>query len=427
LTGTTLVVFTVTLFLVSYAFIIAEKIHRTIIALAGAAVMVVAGVLDQRQAIDNIDFNTLGLLVGMMIIVAITKESGVFEFLAISAVKLAKGKPMAILIWLAAMTAFVSAFIDSVTCILLVIPVTISIAQKLNISPIPIVFAEIMLCNIGGAATLIGDPPNIMIGSAAGFDFGDFVRNMAPVLVVIAAVTLIFLYIAFRKALAKADTSEFHVMDINPWDEIKDRPLMIKSLLVLLLTIICFIFHHSLHMESATIALTGAALLFLLARPNPEHVLRAVEWPVIFFFIGLFVLVGGLKAVGVLHALAQGAINITGGELLPTGMSVLWISAIASAFVDNIPFTATMIPLIQDMGALGHIVHMDAIWWSFALGACLGGNGTILAASANVVAVGMLEEHGYKLTFLRFMKLGFPLMIISIAISAVYLYIFYLT
>jgi len=427
LTGTTLVVFTVTLFLVSYAFIIAEKVHRTIIALVGGAVMVIAGVLDQHQALENIDFNTLGLLVGMMIIVAITKESGVFEFLAISAVKFAKGRPMAILIWLSAMTAVVSAFIDSVTCILLVIPVTISIAQKLNISPIPLVFAEVMLCNIGGAATLIGDPPNIMIGSAAGFGFGDFVRNMAPVLVVIAAVTLVVLYFTFRKEFAKADVKEFHVMDINPWDEIKDKSLMIKSLCILMFTIICFIFHEALHMESATIAMTGAALLFLLARPNPEHVLRAVEWPVIFFFVGLFVLVGGLKQVGVLHVLAQGVINITGGELLPTGMAVLWVSAIASSFVDNIPFTATLIPLIRDMGELGHIVHMDAIWWSFALGACLGGNGTIVAASANVVAIGMLDEHGYRLTFLRFMKLGFPIMIMSIAISAVYLYLFYLT
>jgi len=412
---------------VSYAFIIAEKIHRTIIALVGAAIMVVAGVLDQHKAIENIDFNTLGLLVGMMIIVAITKESGVFEFLAISAVKAAKGKPMAILIWLSAMTAFVSAFIDSVTCVLLVIPVTISISQKLNISPIPIVFSEVMLCNIGGAATLIGDPPNIMIGSAAGFGFMDFVRNLAPVLVVIAAITLVCLYFMFRKSFEKSDVRETHVLEINPWEEIKDRGLMIKSLIVLGITIAGFILHEVLHMESATIALAGAALLFILARPNPEHVLKAVEWPVIFFFIGLFVLVGGLKEVGVLHALAEQAIGITGGETLPTGMMVLWVGSIASAFVDNIPFTATMIPLIQDMGALGHIANMDAIWWSFALGACLGGNGTIVAASANVVSIGMLEEHGYRLTFIKFLKWGFPLMIMSIAISAVYLYIFYLT
>jgi len=427
LEGTTLVVFTVTLFLVSYAFIIAEKIHRTIIALVGAAIMVVSGVLDQIKAIENIDFNTLGLLVGMMIIVAIMKESGIFEFLAISAVKAAKGKPMAILIWLSAMTAVVSAFIDSVTCVLLVIPVTISISQKLNINPIPIVFSEVMLCNIGGAATLIGDPPNIMIGSAAGFGFSDFVRNMAPILVVIAAVTLVCLYFMFRKSFAKSDVQATHVLDINPWDEIKDKKLMIKSLIVLSITIAGFILHEVLHMESATIALAGAALLFILVRPHPERVLRAVEWPVIFFFVGLFVLVGGLKEVGVMHVIAEQAIELTGGETLPTGMMVLWVSSLASAFVDNIPFTATLIPIIQDMGQLGHIVNMDAIWWSFALGACLGGNGTIVAASANVVAVGMLEEHGYRLSFLTFMKRGFPLMVMSIAISAVYLYFFYLT
>jgi len=389
--------------------------------------MVVAGVLDQAQAIESVDFNTLGLLVGMMIIVAITKESGVFEFLAISAVKAAKGKPMAILLWLSAMTAVVSAFIDSVTCVLLVIPITISISQKLNISPIPIVFSEVMLCNIGGAATLIGDPPNIMIGSVAGFSFMDFVRNLAPVLVVIAAITLICLYFKFRKTFAESEVREVHMLDINPLDEIKNKGLMIKSLLVLGLTITGFILHDVLHMESATIALAGAALLFLLARPKPDRVLKDVEWPVIFFFIGLFVLVGGLKEVGVLHVIAEGAIGLTGGELLPTGMMTLWITSIASAFVDNIPFTATLIPVIRDMGELGHIANMDAIWWSFALGACLGGNGTIVAASANVVAVGMLEDHGYKLSFLRFMIWGFPLMILSIAISAVYLLLFYLT
>jgi len=427
LEGTSQVIFTVIIFLVCYAFIITEKVHRTIIAALGGAIMVVSGVLDQHTALENIDFNTLGLLVGMMIIVAITKESGVFEFLAISAVKVAKGKPMAILLWLSAMTAFVSAFIDSVTCVLLVIPVTISIAQKLNISPIPLVFSEVMLCNIGGAATLIGDPPNIMIGSAAGFSFGDFVRNMAPILVVIAAVTLVALYFMFRKQLVKTDTTGYHVMEINPWDEIKNKKLMTQSLIVLGITILGFLFHDKIAMEPATIALAGAALLLILARPNPEHVLKAVEWPVIFFFIGLFVLVGGLKEVGVMHAIAERAISITGGELLPTGMGVLWVSSLASAFVDNIPFTATLIPIIQDMGALGHIANMDAIWWSFALGACLGGNGTIVAASANVVAIGMLDEHGYKLSFLRFMRWGFPLMVMSIGISAIYLYFFYLT
>ena len=419
--------FTVSVFLICYAFIIAEKIHRTIIALIGAAILVVAGVLDQTQAIDSVDFNTLGLLVGMMIIVAIMKESGVFEFLAISAVKAAKCRPMPILIWLSAMTAVVSAFIDSVTCVLLVIPVTISISQKLNISPIPIVFSEVMLCNIGGAATLIGDPPNIMIGSAAGFSFMDFVRNLAPVLVVIAAVTLVCLYFMFRKPLSASENHVIPVSDINPLDEIKNKGLMIKSLIVLAITITGFILHDLLHMESATIALAGAALLFLLARPKPDRVLKEVEWPVIFFFVGLFVLVGGLKIVGVLHVIAEGAIGLTAGELLPTGMMTLWVTSLASAFVDNIPFTATLIPIIQDMGELGHIVNMDAVWWSFALGACLGGNGTIVAASANVVAVGMLEDHGYRLSFLKFMKWGFPLMVMSIAISAVYLYFFYLT
>jgi len=425
--GTTLVIFTVTLFLIAYAFIVTEKIHRTIAALVGAAIMVIAGIETQAQAIGHIDFNTIGLLVGMMIIVGITKDSGMFEFLAISAVKAGKGKPMAILIWLSLMTAIVSAFIDSVTCILLVIPITISIASKLNINPIPIVFSEIMLCNIGGAATLIGDPPNIMIGSAAGFSFNDFVKNMAPILIVIIAATLLVLWLIYRKNLTSTEEHINAVMAVNQWDEIKDKTLAKKSLIVILLTIAGFILHQALHLESATIALSGAALLMLLVRPVPERVFETIEWSVIFFFVGLFVLVGALQEVGVMQFLAAKSLEATGGGLLETGMAVLWVSAVASAFVDNIPFTATMIPVVEHIGEIGEIARMDSLWWSFALGACLGGNGTIVAASANVVAIDMIEDEGYHLSFLSFMKKGFPIMILSIMISTIYLYIFYWT
>ena len=427
MTGNAQVIVAVAIFLATYAIMVSEKIHRTIIAGFGAALMLILGIETFTDAVDAIDFNAIGLLVGMMVIVGLTRESGIFGFVAVSIAKLGKGRPMFIMIALSVMIAVVGGFIDNVTMVLLVVPISISIARKLKINPVPIVFSQIMLSNIGCAATLIGDPPNIMIGGAAGFGFNDFIINMAPVLIVIAVIVLLLLYLMFRKQLVVKDEYRQQIMELDPKDELKDVALAKKSIIVMIITIIGFVMHQTLHLESATVALCGAALLLIVVRPNPEHALRNVEWGVIFFFLGLFVLVGGIEKVGVLEAAAIKTIELTGGELLPTGMALLWVGSIASAFVDNIPFTATMIPLIQNIGSMGNFTSMDPLWWSFALGACLGGNGTIIASSANVVAIGLLEEQGYKISFLKFMKWGFPLMILSVGISSVYLYLFYLT
>ena len=425
--GNSQIIFASAVFLISYAVIISEKIHRAVVALFGAMVVIVGGVLHQEKAVEAVDFNTIGLLVGMMIIVGIARNSGVFEYLAVKAAKQSKGEPLAIMVSLSIITAVLSALLDNVTTVLLIVPVTFSIAKALEINPMPILFAEVMSSNIGGTATLIGDPPNIMIGSATGLGFMDFVINLTPIIIVIMVVTVFLLKLMYKKQLVAREDLKQNIMNLNPDDEIKDMVLLKKSLIVISLTIFGFLIHQYVNLESAAIALAGAALLLLLTGDEPEHALAAVEWPVIFFFAGLFILVGALEEVGVIEWFAKEALQLTGGALLPTGMLILWMSAIASAFVDNIPFVATMIPLIQDMGRLGGITDLTPLWWSLALGADLGGNGTIIGASANVVVVGMAEKRGIQWTFAGFMKTAFPLMIVSILFASVYLYFFYLT
>jgi Na+/H+ antiporter NhaD/arsenite permease-like protein len=409
------------IFLATYAIIVSEKIHRTVIALVGAGLLALTGILTPELAIEAIDFNTIGLLVGMMIIVGITRQTGVFEYLAIKAAKRSQGQPLKIMAALAVVTAILSALLDNVTTVLLIVPVTFAIANKLEINPLPVLIAEILASNIGGTATLIGDPPNIMIGSATKLGFMDFMLNLAPAICVIYVCTIFFLRIIYRKELVTKPELQSSIMDLNEKEEIKDPALLKKCLIVLFLTVAGFVLHQFVHLESSVIALSGASLLLLLSREDPEHVLHAVEWPVIFFFVGLFILVGALEHVGVIEAVAKYALTVTGGQLVPTAMLILWISAIASAFVDNIPFVATMIPLIQDMGRLGGIENLNLLWWSLSLGACLGGNGTVIGASANVVVIGMAEKRGFHVSFVGFMKIAFPLMIMSIVISTGYL------
>ena len=425
--GNSQVIFATAVFLISYAIIISEKIHRTVVALFGAMLVIIGGVIHQEKAVEAIDFNTIGLLVGMMIIVGIARNSGLFEYLAVRAAKHSKGDPVKIMVSLSLITAILSAFLDNVTTVLLIVPITFSIAKALEVNPMPILLAEVLSSNIGGTATLIGDPPNIMIGSATGLGFMDFVVNLAPVIIVIQIVTVLLLKMIYGKQLITREELKQNILKLDPGDEIKDMVLLKKSLFVIFLTIAGFLVHQYVHLESATIALGGAALLLLITRDEPEHALQAVEWPVIFFFAGLFILVGALEHVGVIEWVAKESLKLTGGAMLPTGMLILWLSAIASAFIDNIPFVATMIPLIQDMGRLGGIADLNPLWWSLSLGACLGGNGTIIGASANVVVAGMAEKRGYKWTFIGFMKVAFPLMLVSIVISTVYLYFFFLT
>lgn len=419
------VVLAVGIFVITYLIIMSEKLNRTAVALVGAVVLLMFNIITQEEAVHHIDFNTIGLLIGMMIIVNIMKRSGIFEYIAIVAAKRAKGDPLKILMLFAVITAISSAFLDNVTTILLIVPVTMVITDALKISPVPILVPLILFANIGGTATLIGDPPNIMIGSATGLGFNDFMFNLAPVVIVIFTVTLLIVKLTNKKSLHVTDEQRAVIMSFDEGLAIKDSKLLKKSLIVLGLTIIGFMLHQRLGYESATVAFLGAALLLLISGINPEEILMEVEWPTIFFFGSLFVLVGGLEMVGVIDAMAEKLLLLTKDNLFLTAMVILWGAAIASAFLDNIPFVATMIPLIKSIGVMS-TMSIAPLWWALALGACLGGNGTLVGASANVIVSGMLEKHGDRLGFVEYMKVGFPMMLLSVAIASVYLVVFYL-
>lgn len=420
-------IYAIAIFLIIYALIISEKIHRTIIAMIGGIVVVAMGIVHQETALHHIDFNTLGLLVGMMIIVNITAETGLFRYVAVLAAKQVKGDPIRILIALSLITAFGSAFLDNVTTILLMVPVTFSITRQLNVNPVPYLISQIIACNVGGTATLIGDPPNIMIGSAVEeLNFMAFIVNLAPIATIIMAVYVPIFILIFRKQIQTKPELKQRIMNMDVTELITDRKLLNKCLAVLGLTILGFFLHQTLQLESATVALAGAFLLLLMTGEHMmEEAFARVEWPTIFFFVGLFVLVSGLVETGVIAKMAAGAIELTGGDLAATSMLILWLSAIASAFLDNIPFVATMIPMIIEMGNMG-VSDLEPLWWSLALGACLGGNGTLIGASANLIAAGMSGREGYPIRFVHFLIYGFPLMLISIVLSSVYIYLRYL-
>lgn len=419
----------VVIFVAAYALIISEKVHRNIFGIVGAMLMILCGILSQEVAIHHIDFNTLGLLIGMMTIVNITAETGLFNFLAIWAAQRVKANPMKLLLALALLTAVCSALLDNVTTVLLTVPVTFSITSQLKVDVKPFLIAQILASNIGGTATLVGDPPNIMIGSAVGLSFMDFIIHLTLPAIIIFLVTVFLLEMIYGKSLHTTPELQEQVMKLNAAKQISNKPLMKKCLVVLALTMSLFVAHSALGLESATAALSGAGLLLLITFTRDEEmiakVLSKVEWTAIFFFAGLFILVGGLVETGVIKWLAEEGIKITHGSVEGTAILILWMSAIASAFVDNIPFVATMIPLIKDMGAMG-LSNLEPMWWSLALGACLGGNGTLIGASANVVVASMAAQHGRQISFIGFMKIAFPLMILSIIISTAYVYLRYL-
>lgn len=408
-------------FIITYTIIISEKIHRMTIAMAGGLTMMLLGFVSQETSLkESIDFNTLGLLTGMMILVTITRRTGVFQAVAVWSASITRGEPLRLLALLSLITALASAVLDNVTTVLLIVPVTLTLTDKLEVAPVPYLISEIFASNIGGTATLIGDPPNIMIGSAAGLTFNDFLLSLAPACFLIFLVTIGLLLLLFRKDMQVNENHRKSLLHLQFKDEIKDWILLYKSLFVLGLTIMGFALHGILQLESATIALSGAILLMLISGEEPEDILLHVEWPTIFFFCGLFVLVGGLKAAGVIERLANWTLIITQGNIMGTSILMLWVSAIASAFIDNIPFVATMIPLLQDMGQISGL-NLEPVWWSLALGACLGGNGTLIGASANVIVSGIAEKNGISLSFRQYMKIAFPLMILSIIISHIYI------
>ena len=419
----------IVIFVVAYALIISEKVHRTIVGLFGAMLMIFFGIIDQETAVHHIDFNTLGLLMGMMIIVNITSETGLFNFLAIWAAQKVKARPIALLVVLSTITMVCSALLDNVTTVLLTVPITFSITSQLKVDVMPYLISQILASNIGGTATLIGDPPNIMIGSAVGLDFMAFVENLTLISIIIFILVQFILIGIYHKGLHTQPELEDKIMRLPADAQITDHALLKKCLAVIFLTITFFVLHGSLGLESATVALSGAGLLLLITATEDEEkivkVLSKIEWPAIFFFGGLFILVGALVETGVIRMLAAEAIHATGGDVEATAILILWMSAIASAFIDNIPFVATLIPLIQDMGQMG-LTNLDPLWWSLALGACLGGNGTLIGASANVVVASMSAQRGRPISFLGFMKVAFPVMIFTIIVSNIYVVLRYL-
>ena len=417
---------------ITYAIIMSERVNRAVVALAGAGVMIIVGVLSQEEAIKGIDWNTLGLLTGMMILVSVSRRSGMFEYVAVWSARAAKAHPGAILILLQVATAVLSALLDNVTTVLLMVPVTIAITNTLKVPAYPYLFAEIMASNIGGTATLIGDPPNIIIGSQVGLTFNDFVYHLTPVILVILAAQLVMIHLIWGKDLRAAEEAEAAVMAMEPAEQIQDWTLLKQSLTVLAAVMVAFVLARELHLEPATIALTGAAVLMLLdnwqhhsekASHNIHSTFGDVEWITIFFFLGLFVVVHGVDVGGLLNLLAQKLVATTGGNLAATGFAVLWASALLSAIVDNIPFVATMIPLIKNVApAFGGPEHIMPLWWCLSLGACLGGNGTLVGASANLTVAGISERNGVPFRFITYTLYAAPLTIVSIAIANVYVW-----
>ncbi|MBN2266814.1 MAG: ArsB/NhaD family transporter [Candidatus Babeliaceae bacterium] len=422
------------IFALVYISIMTERVHKMIAALLGATVMIAVRVVDQHEAFQAIDLNVIFLLLGMMIIVHIMAESGVFQWLAIKVAQAAEGKPLKIMIMLGLSAAFISAFLDNVTTMILMAPMMFLLADTLDVDPIPFLIIMVIGSNIGGTATLIGDPPNILIGSAADLSFTDFMVNMGPVVLVILVFYVLTIAIMFHSSFHVSTEARAHIRELKAERAIKDKKLLIKSLVVLGVVIVLFLLHSSVHLEVATIALLGASVLMLITGSHPEEILKHVEWVTLMFFIGLFILVEGLVKVGFVEMLAKTVINAAHGDMTILTMSILWFSAIASAIIDNIPYTATMIPLIKQVGVFmtssgvqGDMhVLLRPLWWSLVLGACLGGNGTLIGASANVVVAGIAKKNGKVITFVAFLKYGLLFMVESMIISTIYVYFVYL-
>lgn len=415
----------------AYLIIFTEKVNRAVIALLGAALMVVSGLLSQKQALAGIDFNTLALLIGMMIIVGITERSGLFQFVAVWGAQKVKASPRGLLAVLILVTAVFSGFLDNVTTVLLIVPVTFQITKKLGIDAYPYLVAEIFASNIGGTATLIGDPPNILIGSALDLTFMDFVRVLSPIVAVVIAVLILAFDLVWKNKLTTTLRRRVAVMKMNPAASITDKRLLVKSLGVLALVITAFVFAHDLFLDNGTIALTGAALLLLLyslpmgheREDKIEEIFRVVDWTTIFFFVGLFVMVYGLEVTGILKLLGTKFIELTGGSVEAMMYVILGSSAVLSSAIDNIPFVATMIPMIKSMEeAVGGREAMMPVWWALSLGACFGGNGTLIGASANVVVAGLSQRHGHPISFAGFLLWSVPVMLMSVLIAGLFLY-----
>jgi len=412
------------IFVAAYALIASERFDRTLIALLGGLLVVAFGVIDQEEAFSAIDFNVIFLLAGMMVLAGGLSRTGFFEFVAGHAIRVSRGQPFRLLIILSLLTAGLAAVLDNVTTVVLLTPVTLSIARTLKVSPFPYLISQIFASNIGGTATLIGDPPNILIGSAAGLDFGDFLVNLAPVVVLIMVVFVGIMWLTFGRRM-EDDASRLDTLaTLEPAAAIKDRPLMIRALAVLVLTLIGFLFHSVLGLEAATIALLGATVLMIVGPLDPHDALRTIEWNTLFFFVGLFMLIEAVVHVGIIAGIADTLAAAAAGNLTVATMGILWFSAVASAIVDNIPYTATAIPIVERLIAGG--LDGAVLWWALALGACLGGNLTIVGASANIVVANLAARDGHPIPFLRFFRYGLGVVIASLVISTGYVWMRYL-
>jgi Na+/H+ antiporter NhaD/arsenite permease-like protein len=413
-------------FLIALALIASERIHRTKIALLGAAIVVlfVGGEYGQKEAVDAVDFNTIGLLAGMMILVHVTQQTGVYDYIAIKAGQLSRGDPFLVVLSLAGTTALLSAFLDNLTTILLVVPITFLLADTLDVDPIPLIVIEVIASNIGGTATLIGDPPNIIIAGATGLSFNEFIVNLAPVVVVAFAVVVGGLYLYFRRHLQIDERSRRFVMELDARASIRDWDELRRTVPVLVLTVLAFFAHQALHIEPATVALTGATVLLLVTRVPLEESLSKIEWPTLFFFVALFVMVGALEATGAIDEVAESIQDLTGGDRTAELLGIIWLGGIGSAVVDNIPFTTAMIPVVD--GLQGQDGGDDAYWWALSLGACFGGNATIIAAAANVAAAGLTERAGRPIGFMRFLRIGVPATLVSLALASGYVSLRYI-
>ncbi|PYZ98809.1 hypothetical protein CR205_09625 [Alteribacter lacisalsi] len=420
---------TILIFVVSYVFIISEKYNRALVACLGGVAMLFAGVLNLNTAfIEHIDWHTIVLLLSMMILVSITSQSGFFEYVAITLARFVKGKPLPLLLVISTLTAVGSAFLNNVTTVLLIVPIVFTLTKLLRISAIPYLLATILASNIGGTATLIGDPPNLMIGQAVEhLTFNAFLIHLGPVVLFIFLIIMAWVTFLYRGQLHVSKDQRHALMELNPRDYLRDRGLLVKSVLVLALTTAGFLLQPLLHVELTSIAMAGALLLMFLTHEEQqtEEVFQAIEWVTLFFFVGLFMLVGGLKEVGIIDQIAVSIFAYTEGDLPKTAMLILWVSGVLSGFVDNIPFVAAMIPVILEFQELG-MTNLDPLWWALALGACLGGNGTLIGASSNVIVAGMAVKAKQPFSYVDFLKIGGPAAIISFVISSFYIYFRYL-
>ncbi|WP_456079896.1 SLC13 family permease [Mogibacterium sp.] len=416
-------VIAIIVFVVVIGLIISEKVNSAAAALAGAMALVVTGVMSAHKALSYIDFNTIGLLVGMMVLVAIIRQSGLFEYVAIKAAKMVHGDPWKIMIAFILLTAVLSGILDNVTTVLLVGPMTIAIAKMLEINPVPFLMTQILASNAGGTATLIGDPPNIMIGSAANLSFMDFLKNTGIAVVLVIIFMIVMMRFVYKKEIEVEGLDTSKIMNLDPDKSITDKPLLIKGVVVIVLVILGFIFHDQIGMETSVIALTAAAVMLIIGGVNVDNAIQDVEWTTIAFFMALFVVVGGLTETGVIKQVAAVIIERTAGHPVMMMLILLWASALLSSFLNNIPFIATLIPLVLALKADG--MDAEPLWWAISLGACLGGNGTMIGASANVVLSDISTKHGYPITFKSYLRVGMPFMLGSVFISMVFLLVKY--